>query len=139
DLATTGFSDFTGSVRGDSSPTNFPAVLSQRLGYTVNPDEPYWFNGCATNDPVTGCVFPGANGPFIPQSAWSPVPLATLNCIPTPTGESLGKPNFSTTAEESHLRDDKFGVRVDLNTAHLGNWSGYYHFDDANFLSPYPA
>src|SRR5437667_11298669 len=25
-----------------------------------------------------------------------------------------------------------------LNTAHLGNWSGYYHFDDDNFLNPLP-
>jgi hypothetical protein len=136
DLATTGFSDFTGSVRSDSSPDNFAAVLSQRLGYTVNPGDPYWFAGCTT---TAQCVFPGASGPFIPQSAWSPVAIATLKFIPTPTGESDGTPNFSTTAEESRLRDDKFGVRVDLNTAHLGNWSGYYHFDDANFLNPYPA
>jgi hypothetical protein len=138
DLATTGFSDFTGTVRGTSNlnDSNFPVVLSQRLGYTVTPGEPYWFNGCTT---TAQCVFPGAAGPFIPQTAWSPVALATLKFIPTPTGESDGTPNFSTTAEESHLRDDKFGVRIDLNTAHLGNWSGYYHFDDANFLNPYPA
>ena len=31
DLATTGYGAFTGSVRGGNSPTNFPAVLSQRL------------------------------------------------------------------------------------------------------------
>src|SRR5437762_4860620 len=48
-------------------------------------------------------------------------------------------PTFSTTAEKLNLRDEKFGLKVDFNTAHLGNWSGYYHFDDANFLSPYPA
>ena len=133
--------DFTGTVRGNDDPTvdpnrtNFPFVLTQRLGYTVATDEPYWFPGCTTTDPTTGCVFPGANGPVIPQSAWSPVALATLKFIPTPNIASGG---FSTTAEKLNLRDEKFGAKVDFNTAHLGNWSAYYHFDDANFLNPYP-
>jgi hypothetical protein len=142
DLATTNFQQFVDSdgnptvVRGDASPTNMAATLTQRLGYTVTPGEPYWFQGCTTN---TQCVFPGAAGPFIPQSAWSPVAVATLKFIPTPNGDSNGTPNFSTTAEKLNLRDEKFALKVDVNTAHLGNWSGYYHFDDANFLNPFPA
>ena len=142
DLATTQFQAFADSngnptvVRGDNSSTNFAATLTQRLGYTVTPGEPYWFNGCTTN---AQCVFPGAAGPFIPQAAWSPVAVNTLKFIPTPTGDSGGTPNFSTTAEKLNLRDEKFGLKVDLNTAHLGNWSAYYHFDDANFLNPFPA
>src|SRR5262249_45343638 len=49
DLATTGFEPITGTVRGtQGDPNNFPAVLSQRLGYTVNADEPYWVPGCST-------------------------------------------------------------------------------------------
>src|SRR5437660_24824 len=141
DLATTGFATFTDSdgkptvVRGDASPTNFAATLSQRLGYAVTPGEPYWLQGCAT---TSQCVFPGANGPFVPQAAWSPVAVKTLKFIPTPTGDSGGTPNFSTTAEKLNLRDEKFGIKLDLNTAHLGNWSGYYHWDDANFLNPLP-
>jgi len=141
DLATTGFATFTDSdgnptvVRGDASPTNFAATLSQRLGYAVTPGESYWFQGCTAN---TQCVFPGVNGPFIPPFAWSPVAEKTLKFIPTPTGDSGGTPNFSTTAEKLNLRDEKFGMKLDLNTAHLGNWSGYYHFDDANFLNPLP-
>jgi len=140
DLAMTGFATFTDSdgnptvVRGDASPTNFAATLSQRLGYAVTPGEPYWFQGCATTNQ---CVFPGANGPFVPQAAWSPVAVKTLKFIPTPTGDSGGTPNFSSTAEKLNLRDEKFGIKLDLNTAHLGNWSGYYHFDDANFLNPF--
>ena len=142
DLATTQFSSFTDSngnptvVRGDSSPSNFAATLTQRLGYTVSPGEQYWFQGCTT---TSQCVFPGAAGPFIPQAAWSPVAVKTLKFIPIPTGTSGGTPNFSTTAEKSNLRDEKFAVKGDLNTAHFGNWSAYYHFDDANFLNPYPA
>jgi len=145
DLATTGFQLFTDTgdlsgnptvVRGDASPSNMAATLTQRLGYTVTPGEQYWFQGCTTN---TQCVFPGANGPFVPQAAWSPVAVATLKFIPTPNGDANGTPNFSTTAEKLNLRDEKFALKVDFNTAHFGNWSGYYHFDDANFLNPFPA
>src|SRR5262249_46928468 len=140
DLATTEFSDLSGSVGGNNGdPNNFPAVLSQRLGYAVVSGEPYWFAGCNSTNPSTGCVFPGANGPVIPQSAWSSVAVATLQFIPTPTGSSGGTPTFSTTAEKLNLRDEKFAVKLDLNTAHMGTWSGYYHWDDANFLNPYPA
>jgi Carboxypeptidase regulatory-like domain/TonB dependent receptor len=140
DLATTGFATFTDSdgnptvVRGDASPTNFAATLSQRLGYAVTPGEPYWFQGCVT---TSQCVFPGANGPIIPQIAWSPVAVDTLKFIPKPNVNSGTTPIFSTTAEKLNLRDEKFGIKLDLNTAHLGNWSGYYHFDDANFLNPF--
>jgi hypothetical protein len=136
DLATTGYEALTGVVRGGTSPSNFPAVLSQRLGYTVSPSEPYWFEGCTS---TSQCVFPGAAGPVIPQSAWSPVAQKTMRFIPNPTGTLDGQPFFSSSAEKSDLRDDKFGLKVDLNTARLGTWTVYYHFDDANYLSPYPA
>lgn len=139
DLATTGYGAFTGSVRGGNSPTNFPAVLSQRLGYIVNSGENYWTPGCSTLAQAKAgvCVFPGVNGPFIPQSAWSPVAVKTLQFIPTPTGSSQGQPFFSTSAYKSDVRDDKFGIKVDLNTKHGDNLSFYYHFDDATYLSPY--
>ena len=145
DLGSTQYSPFVDSdgnptlVRGDDSETNFAAALTSRLGYSVAPGEPYWFDGCVSNNPVTGCVFPGSAGPVIPQSAWSPVAAATLKFLPTPTGVDsvTGHPFFSTAAHNSNLRDDKFGIKVDFNRA--GNWSFYYHFDDANFLNPYPA
>src|SRR5437667_184361 len=91
--------DFTGSVAGSDDPAlgNFPSVLTQRLGYTVKSGEAHWFPVCNTTDPTTGCVFPGAHGPVIPQSAWSPVALATLKFIPTP---NVGSGTFSTTAEK---------------------------------------
>src|SRR5215471_2402736 len=137
DLGATGFGALSGSVRSGASPTNFAAVLSNRLKYQVNPDESYWFDGCTSTDPATGCVFPGANGPVIPQSAWSPVAVKTLQFIPTPTGDNGGQPFFSSSAEKSHLRDDKYGIKIDITTSHGGTLSGYYHFDDATFLSPY--
>jgi hypothetical protein len=134
DLDTTQYAPFTGTVRGDNSPTNFAATLTQRLGYAVTPGEQYWFSGCTTN---TQCVFPGAAGPVIPQAAWSPVAVKTLKFIPTPNGVTDGTPNFSTTAEKTDVKDDKFGIKIDLNK--FGNWSFYYHFDDSSFLNPYPA
>jgi hypothetical protein len=142
DLATTGFKPITGTVRGGDPilfPDNFPAVLSQRLGYTVNPGEDYLVPGCDTLAKAQAgiCVFPGTNGPVIPQSAWSPVAVKTLKFLPVPNGTAGGTPTFATAAEELRLRDEKFGVKVDFNTAHVGNWSAYYHWDDANFLNPY--
>lgn len=134
DLSTTGFAPFTGVVRGDNIPGNFPDVLSQRLGYTVTSGEQYWSAGCTT---TSQCVFPGAAGPVIPQSAWSPVAKDTLKFIPTPTGSNGGQPFFSSAANNAHLRDDKFGVHLDLNTGHLGKLSLYYHFDDANYSVPF--
>jgi hypothetical protein len=134
DLSTTGYAPFTGTVRGDSSPTNFAATLTQRLGYAVTPGEEYWFDGCTTN---TQCVFPGAAGPVIPQAAWSPVAVKTLKFIPNPNGDANGTPNFSTTAEKTNVKDDKFAIKIDFNK--LGNWSFYYHFDDSSYLNPYPA
>jgi Carboxypeptidase regulatory-like domain/TonB dependent receptor len=134
DLATTQFSPFTGSVRGDNSPTNFAATLTQRLGYPVTAGEQYWFAGCTTN---TACVFPGAAGPVIPVAAWSPVAVKTLQFIPTATGQTGGTPNFSTTSQKTDVHDDKFGVKIDLNK--FGNWSFYYHYDDSTFLDPYPG
>ena len=137
DLGTTGFGAFTGSVRSGGDPTNFAQVLTNRLGYTVVPGEPYWFSGCTTTNTTTGCVFPGANGPVIPQAAWSSVAVKTLQFIPTPNGSNGGQPFFSTSAFKSIVHDEKFGIKVDLNTGHGGTLSGYYHWDDANYQAPY--
>jgi hypothetical protein len=142
DLGTTGYEPITGTVRGvQGDPNNFPSVLSQRLGYPVHTGEDYWVSGCDTLAKAQAgmCVFPGVNGPVIPQSAWSPVAIKTLKFLPTPIGDADGTPVFSTTAEKQRVRDEKFGIKVDFNTAHIGNWSAYYHWDDANFLNPYPA
>jgi hypothetical protein len=147
DLATTMFGTFTDSngnpttVRGGSGPTLFPAVLSQRLGYTVKGGENYWVPGCSTLAQAQAqmCVFPGVNGPVIPKSAWSTAAVKTLQFIPTPTGTSGGQPFFSSAAYKSDVRDDKFGIKVDLNISPKDTLSIYYHFDDATYLAPYNA
>jgi hypothetical protein len=123
-------------VRSDNAPGHLAQVLSSRLGYTVSPGEPYWVPGCNTvADAQAGtCVFPGG---VIPQSAWSPAAKGTLQYIPAPSLIAAGAPLFSTSAYKNTLRDDKFGQRIDLNTQRTGDWSFYYHFDDAGVVNPY--
>lgn len=136
DVGTTGYAPLTGLVRVASpGPDTMDQVLSQRLGYNVKPGEPYWVPGCNSSaDADAGmCVFPGQ---VIPQSAWSPAAKGTLPFIPQPTFTAGGVPYYSSTAERSTTRDDKFGVRVDLSSQRAGNWTFYYHLDDASLLSP---
>ncbi|MBV9341106.1 MAG: TonB-dependent receptor [Acidobacteria bacterium] len=128
-------SAFTGAVQSDvtSNPSSWAALLSSRLGYAVQPGEPYYFVGCTTNDPSTGCVFPNA---LIPQNAWSPVASAMLKLGLIPQPNSAG--NFlSTSAYSQKLRDDKAGIRVDQNTR-VGNFFAYYFNDDYALNSPFP-
>jgi hypothetical protein len=143
----------TTTVSGPYFATN---VLSPRLGYTVNSGEPYYYTigevnpatinpttgigipyttNCTSNNPTTGCVFPNAT---IPQAAWDPVAVNTLKYIPQPTPGFLlgGGPAFETSAYNQHLRDDKFGIRLDANTQY-GTLFGYYFFDQFLVTTPY--
>jgi hypothetical protein len=103
-------------------------VLSQRLGYAVTQNEPYSFAGCTT---TAQCVFP--NG-VIPQSAFSAPSNALLAYIPTPTlaGDTN---NYSDNSQRNIPNDNKFGERVDFNNQKTGNWSWYYHLDNASVSS----
>lgn len=106
------------------------STLSSELGYPVTAGEAYYTPGCTSN---TTCVFP--NG-VIPMSAWSPVALDTLKYIPAPTTTLSGQPFYATSAYNQHLRDDKFGIRLDTNT-HYGSLFGYYFFDQFSVTTPY--
>jgi hypothetical protein len=110
---------------------NWAQVLTNRLGYTVNPGEPYWTAGCNTvADGQAGmCVFPGG---VIPQSAWSPAAIGTLPSIPAPNvNTATGSFNYADNSGRNTIRDDKIGERVDFNNQKTGNWSFYYTFDDS--------
>ena len=64
--------------------------------------------------------------------------MKTLQFIPTPTGSSQGQPFFSTSAEKSNVRDDKFGLKVDLNTeARRQLCLSITTWTTLHFLSPY--
>lgn len=132
----------------------FANILSSRLGYTVNNEEPYYYtagmvnpatigaNGvgvpytsnCTSNDPVAGCVFPNAN---IPQAAWDPAAVQMLQYIPSPNGAG-GAATFSTSAYNENLTDNKAGFRLDDSFGkHM--LFGYYFLDKYNVSNPYAA
>jgi Carboxypeptidase regulatory-like domain/TonB dependent receptor len=126
-------SDEAGTLTNTVNGTAWAGVLSQELGYTVNQQEPYYTPGCTSNDPNTGCVFPNA---VIPLTAWSPVAQATLQYIPAPNANLPSGANYEASSYNQHLRDDKFGIRLDTNT-HFGSLFGYYFFDQFSVTTPY--
>lgn len=131
----------TNCVTGAPDPTcpscvDWPQRLTQRLGYTVSANEPYWTTGCNTlaNSQAGMCVFYGA---VIPQSAWSPAAVGTLQYIPAPLDPATGF--YSNNSQRDRLTDNKIGERVDFNNRKTGNWSFYYAFDDTTVNSALPV
>jgi len=117
---------FSGSVTG----VGWAKQLSQTLGYPVAQGEPYYSFGCT--DTAT-CVFPNA---VIPQSAWSPVAVNSLKFVPSANGVVNGAPNFSTSAYNETLSDNKGSGRIDIPTR-IGAVFGYYFFDRFDTVNPY--
>jgi hypothetical protein len=134
-------SDEAGALTGtvNSQPTGVPGevpwatTLSQQLGYPVTSGEAYYFSGCTTNDPATGCVFPNAT---IPMTAWSPVAQDTLKYIQAPNANLASGANYEASSFNQHLTDNKFGARLDTNTRY-GTLFGYYFFDQFSVTTPY--
>ncbi|HTV59508.1 MAG TPA: TonB-dependent receptor [Verrucomicrobiae bacterium] len=122
------------SASGVVQGANWASILSGRLGYAVNENEPYYFAGCNSTNPNTGCVF--ANG-VIPKAGFSPAAVGLFPYIPVPNVTNNSGFNFTTSAFDNRLRDDKGGIRMDFNTQ-WGMISGYYHADDANLNDAYP-
>ncbi|ABF39433.1 hypothetical protein Acid345_0428 [Candidatus Koribacter versatilis Ellin345] len=127
------FSDSADSFSGVVNGPYFANLLSQRLGYNVNDQEPYYTAGC-TN--ATQCVFPNAD---VPKAAWSPVATAMvgMGLIPQPN-VSTQNFNYETSQYAQTLRDDKGGVRIDQNWR-FGQLFGYYFADDYLLDSPFPS
>ena len=121
---------------------DWPTRLSQRLGYTVNANEPYWTTGCNTlADAQAGtCVFPGGVIPqtgLTGQQVWSPAAVGILPYIPTPNVDLIAG-TYSDNSQRSWVHDNKIGERVDFNNRKTGNWSFYYHFDDSTVYAALP-
>jgi Carboxypeptidase regulatory-like domain len=106
--------------------------LSQQLGYQVNPNEPYYFFGCTSHDPVSGCALPNA---MLPPSAWSGPAQQLLQFIPSPNRIDG---TFDSSAENLVLGDDKAALRMDANTS-FGILSSYYFLDNYTVNNPYPT
>jgi hypothetical protein len=122
-------SDIASSLTGNVNGQYWANQLSQKLGYTVNPGEPYYSANCVTS---AQCVFPGAE---IPQRAWSAPAKSLLPYIPVP---NHGGDIFSTSAYNETLRDDKGAIRIDGSTR-FGALAGYYFADDYRLDNPYPT
>lgn len=135
DVTTTGYGAMTSIVKG-AGPHSLAQTLSQRLGYTVNPGEPYWVAGCVTSaDAAAGkCVFPNQ---VIPISAFDSAAKGTIGFIPAPSGSSGGAPFFSTSSLKAVLNDDKIGERINWNGSRTGDWSFYFTRDWATVSSPF--
>src|SRR5215831_3106388 len=123
-------SDQRDSLTGKVAGPYLANLLSQKLGYAVAADEPYYTPGCVLS---SQCVFPNA---ILPQRAWAEPAKHLLQYIPTP---NIGGSTFSTASQGKILRDDKGSFRLDTNHARLGLLSAYYYFDDYRVNNPYPS
>jgi hypothetical protein len=122
--------DQAGSLTGTVAGAGWANTLSQTLGYPVTQGENYYSPGCTK---TATCVFPNA---VIPQSAWSPVAVNTLRFLPSADGVVNNAPNFSTSAFNETLSDDKGSGRVDIPTR-FGAVFGYYFIDRFHTVNPY--
>jgi hypothetical protein len=125
--------DFSGeaaALTGDVSGPYLANLLTQKLGYGVSANEPYYVPGCVNPNQ---CVFPNA---IIPQRAWSAPAQHLLQYIPLPND---GASTFTTAAEGKTLRDDKGSFRVDGSSTRWGLFSAYYYLDDYSLDNPYPT
>jgi hypothetical protein len=124
--------DFSGNASSLSGTVNgqyWANLLAQKLGYAVYQGEPYYTPGCTG---AAQCVLPNAQ---IPARAWSAPARALLPYIPQP---NVGTDQFSTSAYNENLRDDKGSFRVDDDTR-WGRLSAYYFADDYTLNNPYPT
>jgi hypothetical protein len=122
-------SDLASSLTGTVTGQSWANLLSQKLGYSVSPGEPYYTARCASS---SQCVLPNAS---IPTSAWSAPAKNLLQYIPPP---NVGATNFATSDFNQTLRDDKGAYRLDYNSR-WGLLSAYYFLDDYTLNNPYPV
>jgi hypothetical protein len=145
-------SSFTTTVLVHKQPVIVPTTvngltwantLANSFQYGVTPGEPYYFTSGEMKPDLSGpystsctsplqCVLPNA---AIPARAWSVPAQNLLQYIPAPNASS---DQFSTSAYNQALRDDKGALRVDANTG-WGLVSGYYFLDDYSLNNPYPV
>jgi len=121
--------DLASSLNGTVTGQYWANLLSQKLGYSVSPGEPYYTPGCTSS---LQCVLPNA---VIPRSAWSAPAENLMQYIPQPT---LDANIFATSGAKETLRDDKGAYRLDYNS-HWGLISAYYFLDNYTLNNPYPV
>lgn len=131
------YNDFYGSV---SSP-GWATTLTNRFAAagipeTVAAGEAYYADGCTSPSGANACVFPNA---IIPKAVWAAPAVALLaKFVPPPTAgiESGNLPAFQSSSAKTTTKDDKFGARIDANSA-AGQLSFYYFFDNSTVVNPF--
>jgi hypothetical protein len=123
--------DMASSLSGTVTGQYWATLLSQELGYSISPNEPYYTPGCSASG-SNPCVFPGA---VIPRSAWAALSANLLQYIPLP---NTANDTFATSNYNETLRDDKGAYRLDHNSR-WGSFSAYYFLDNYTLNNPYPA
>ena len=124
------FSAAAATLNGSVGGPYFANLLTQKLGYGVSANEPYYAPNCTSN---LQCVFPNA---IIPQRVWSAPAQHLLQYIPLPND---GPSTFTTGGEGEILRDDKGSLRVDADAGKWGLITAYDFFDDYRLNNPYPT
>jgi hypothetical protein len=122
--------DDASALTGEVGGHYLAGLLSDKLGYPVSANEPYYTPGCTS---PSQCVFPNA---VIPQRAWSEPAKHLLQYIPIP---NVGDSSFATGGEGKILHDNKGSTRLDGNSDRWGQLSAYYYLDNYNLNNPYPT
>jgi Carboxypeptidase regulatory-like domain len=122
-------------VNGTAFANQLTQQFASSTGQLVQAGERYFFPGCNSTNPVSGCVF--ANGQ-LPKAAFSPISTNLLPFIQPSNGVDAvsGLPTFTTNSGAVDLNDNKFSVRGDINSR-FGLLTGYYYFDKFNRIDPY--
>jgi hypothetical protein len=122
--------DDASALKGEVGGPYLANLLSQKLGYAVSANEPYYTPACTS---PSQCVFPNA---VIPQRAWSEPAKHLLQYIPSP---NVSDSSFSTGGEGKILHDNKGSGRIDFNSDRWGQLTAYYYLDNYNLNNPYPT
>jgi hypothetical protein len=122
------------TVNGTAWANQLTQQFLSSTGQTVQAGERYYFPGCTSTNPTTGCVFANAQ---LPGAAFSPISKNLLPFILPSNGVNIqGTPTFTTNSGSTDLNDNKFSVRADANTD-FGLLTAYYYFDRFNRIDPY--
>src|ERR1700687_2118548 len=129
------FAAISPSITGVVGGTDWAAKLTQQLGYPVQANEKYYFAGCTSNDPNTGCGLPNAG---LAPSLFSPISQKLLRYVLPANGQigADGTGDYSTSSGKINIHDNKFSARLDGNSR-FGLMTAYYYFDRFDRIDPY--
>ena len=114
--------------------TAWAQTLMNRGGGTIIPGTTTYSQlgtAVTTTDPSTGATVPGHN-----ISAYiDPVTKLTLSQIPV---ANVGVGTYSDASHKGSIIDTNMSQRIDFVNHMTGDWSFYYHYDDATAIQPVP-